>query len=690
MNTTSHTPPAFPPRSGRRLRVGDRVVDFPAREVRRDGRLVAHRVGIKSLMVLDLLAQRAGEVVTREECLAYAWAGTLPTDDVLTQAVKGLRRALRDDVEPRLVETISRSGYRLTVPVEWMAAPGGDGGPAVNPVASRPTRLPRLAASALAALLVTGLLGGWLWHRERESWHAPRVERIATQPGDERAPRLSPGGGLVVYVGADGALRLQRNAAEPSKPLAVPRPGETLDSPTWSPDGRYVAYLQRSPGKCEVAAVSIAAAQHRRMAACSAGMRSLDWSPDGRTLVGARPVGDGGTALVAWTMPQGPWRPVATGRARGDVESVPRFSPDGRDIAFVRRADAWIVPAGGGVARNATRRGVEIRGIGWDPDGRHLLLATFFRQGGGPHLGRVPADGGQIQSMGYYADIDGLDVARAARRVVVEETRSAGAIHAWVPGQRPVRLAASSGSDLLPSLSPDGRDIAFYSDRSGQLGLWIASLASSAPARRLGTLLPIPRHAPVWAANGQLLLLDGMQADRTGLFEVDVLSGRARAVPVPSGAPRMGLRRSPSTWDVVALDDRARPEMTRWRIDRERWHAEATLADVVAASEAADGGVFYTRASAPGVYRTGPALRPGVRVSPGPPRGGYRAWVAGATGIWWLDGTELVAPDGARTRVPVPASDTLVPVLGGRAPRFLLTTSRSSSDLVALAFGAND
>lgn len=651
---------------------------------------MAHRVGIKSLMVLDLLAQRAGEVVTREECLAYAWAGTLPTDDVLTQAIKGLRRALRDDVEPRIVETISRSGYRLTVPVEWMAGPGGAGGPAVNRVATRRSRLARPAMAALAALLVAGLLGGWLWHRQGESWHAPRVERVATQPGDERDPRLSPSGGLVAFIGTDGALRLQRNAAEPSKSLASPRPGETFESPAWSPDGRHVAYLHRSSGKCEVAAVSIAAAQRRRMAACSAGMRSLDWSPDGRTLLGTSPVGDGGTALFAWTLPQGPWRPIATGRARGDVESAPRYSPDGQDIAFVRRADAWIVPAGGGLARNATKRGVEIRGVGWDPDGRHLLLSTFFRQGGGPHLGRVPTAGGQIESVGYYADIDGLDVAREAGKVVVVETRSTGAIYRWVPGQPPVRLAASSGSDLLPSLSPDGRDIAFFSDRSGELGLWIASLTSATPARRLGTLVPIPRHAPVWAADGQLLLLHAMQGDRTGLFEVDVLSARARLVPVPAESPRMAMRRSPSHWDVVALDERARPAMTRWRVDRERWHADATLPDVGAASEAADGGVLYTRLSAPGVYRTGPALRAVRRVSPGPPRGDYRAWVAGATGIWWLDGAVLVAPDGIRTRVPVSAPETLVPVLGGRAPRFLLTTSRTSSDLVALAFGAND
>ena len=108
----------FPPKGGRRLRVADREVDFLAREVRRDGQLIAQRVGIKSLQVLDLLAQRRGEVITREECLNFAWADTLPTDDVLTQAVKGLRRALHDeDDDARMIETVARVGYRLTAPV---------------------------------------------------------------------------------------------------------------------------------------------------------------------------------------------------------------------------------------------------------------------------------------------------------------------------------------------------------------------------------------------------------------------------------------------------------------------------------------------------------------------------------------------------------------------------------------------
>ena len=105
-----------------RLRVGECVVDIPLREiVRTDGSKT--RVTVKPIAVLTMLAHRSGEVVSRDALLESVWAGTLPTDDVLTQAITVLRKALGDDRDaPTYVETIPKAGYRLLAAVEWLPA----------------------------------------------------------------------------------------------------------------------------------------------------------------------------------------------------------------------------------------------------------------------------------------------------------------------------------------------------------------------------------------------------------------------------------------------------------------------------------------------------------------------------------------------------------------------------------------
>ncbi|MFB3922731.1 MAG: winged helix-turn-helix domain-containing protein [Terriglobia bacterium] len=77
------------------------------------------RVQPKTMQVLVHLAERPSEVVTKDDLMRAVWADTFVTDDVLTRAISELRRVFGDDSkEPRFIETIPRSGYRLIAPVE--------------------------------------------------------------------------------------------------------------------------------------------------------------------------------------------------------------------------------------------------------------------------------------------------------------------------------------------------------------------------------------------------------------------------------------------------------------------------------------------------------------------------------------------------------------------------------------------
>lgn len=103
-----------PPSPG--IRIGDWTVEPALNQISAAGRTV--KLEPKAMAVLAYLADRPGEVVSRETLLSVAWPGVVVTDDALTQVVIKLRKALGDSAEsPAYIQTISKRGYRLVAPV---------------------------------------------------------------------------------------------------------------------------------------------------------------------------------------------------------------------------------------------------------------------------------------------------------------------------------------------------------------------------------------------------------------------------------------------------------------------------------------------------------------------------------------------------------------------------------------------
>ena len=72
------------------------------------------RLTPKALALLYFLAERPGQVVTKEELFGAVWADTAVGDAALVTCIQELRKALRDDARrPRYIETLHRRGYRF-------------------------------------------------------------------------------------------------------------------------------------------------------------------------------------------------------------------------------------------------------------------------------------------------------------------------------------------------------------------------------------------------------------------------------------------------------------------------------------------------------------------------------------------------------------------------------------------------
>ena len=94
-------------------------------ELRKEGMRV--RLEGQPLAILQMLLDRPGELVTREELQKKLWPGDTFVDfeHSLNAAVKRLRAALIDSADqPRYIETLARRGYRFVAPTNGVGPIG--------------------------------------------------------------------------------------------------------------------------------------------------------------------------------------------------------------------------------------------------------------------------------------------------------------------------------------------------------------------------------------------------------------------------------------------------------------------------------------------------------------------------------------------------------------------------------------
>jgi len=165
-----------PPAPGKeRVQIGGWAVEPALNLLSAAGKAV--KLEPKAMAVLVFLANRPGQVVSRDVLLSAIWSGVLVGDDSLTQVVIKLRKALGDtSVAPTYIQTIAKGGYRLIAPVvrsvELASAPDRP-----DPAPSHTERRPRiawLAGASITALLLSA--AGFWWIKGERVASVPQVQ----------------------------------------------------------------------------------------------------------------------------------------------------------------------------------------------------------------------------------------------------------------------------------------------------------------------------------------------------------------------------------------------------------------------------------------------------------------------------------------------------------------------------------
>jgi Tol biopolymer transport system component/DNA-binding winged helix-turn-helix (wHTH) protein len=604
------------------FRLRGRVVDPSLNRVTASGQTV--QVEPKIMQVLVALAERPGEVVTREELMARVWTGVFVTDDVLNRAVRELRRLFDEEEQPSAIETIRKRGYRLTVPVERiengdLARPLGVPHPGSPPGAAptRPRWLPGIAplvamllAAAAAAFLIARFGVGRPASVDTEA--RVRFTPFTSEPGNEVDPALSASGRLAyVARGPDGRAHLFAKLSPDARSVQMTDGASRQYAPAWSPDETQLAFVEMSDGGCSIRIASADLSRVRDLSPClSPGEHRMSWSPDGLSL--AVTAGAGSFASPAHiaivTIADGSHRALTAPPAAHIGDITPAFSPDGRQVAFVRSisgglGDVFVTSIEGGAPTRVTEDNADVLGVDWEPDGRHLVFSSD--RSGGINLWRVPIGGGEPALVaGGGAKVKHPSVARRAGSIAYEDWHYE--INLAERGVEPDSAASpvSPTSDrwnFHPQISPDGERLAFQSTRSGDYEIWIADRRGSDARQVTGSRSY--KSLPRWSADSRHLVFASRAAGRTEIVALDVAAGTSRTILIeattasaPSwshdgrhvyfGSPRGG------TWQL-------------WRVAAAGGSpAQVTTDGGYAALESLDGRwLYYTRLDRPGLLR---------------------------------------------------------------------------------------
>jgi Tol biopolymer transport system component/predicted Ser/Thr protein kinase len=518
----------------------------------------------------------------------------------------------------------------------------------------------RWAIPALAALLVA-LTGVTVWYYEPFgrpkavlSSATTKISPFTSFPGAADQPAFSPDGRQIAFswdgggknidlyvklVGAGSPLRLTTNPAQDI-------------SPSWSPDGRYLAFIRRDDNENAIFVVPALGGSERKVGTADGTFSSqlwtecrLNWSPDGKTLAVPDRLSQEERYGIFLVSAEDGEKHRFTSPPENSGDGAPAFSPDGQKLAFIRSigfssAEIYVTDTRGGEPRPLTHDGQRIHSLAWTADGQEIVFSS--NRGGGFGLWRVAVDGGipeQVAGTGQNAfspaiSLQGDQMVYNVSFIDSNIWRADGP----AAGRKgtPTKLISSTRQDHSPQYSPDGKKIAFASDRSGSEEIWTCE-SDGSNCTQLTSFNGSSVGSPRWSPDSRQIVFDARPNGNADIFVISIEGGKPRALVSEPYHDVMASWSWDGAWVYFCSNRTNNREI--WKIPAAGGEAvQVTQGGGFEAFEAANGeALYYTKGrGASGVWQTPTTGGEETQVPELIDAAYFRYWAVSPEGIYFV------------------------------------------------------
>ena len=545
--------PAFQS-TAERVRFDVFELDLQAGELLKGGRKI--KLQEQPLRVLLQLMEKAGGVVTRDELRRELWPADtfVDFDHGLNSAVARLREALGDSAEkPRFIETVAKRGYRFIAPLESKPETQPDLA-SVLPQNSRvPPRPFWIAATVCLALISSASI--WALYRPHTDAQLAKLEVVPLigLRGFQATPAFSPDGALVAFRQSDGRNTngIYEAAVGGEKSIQLTSdPGDCC--PTWSPDGRQIAFVRFSGKSFSIFIMPALGGTERRLYHGPDHLGGgLSWSPDGNLIAFSESHGSDPTRawISALSLADSSIKGISS-PPPGWIDRSPSYSPDGARLAFIRSAvagvsnDIYVMATNGGSEKRLTFDHRPMTGsLAWTSDSREIVFASA--RGAQMGLWAVAAEGSIPRPLsGPVGEASWPTIPLKNDHTLVYE-QGVSKWDVWRLDLKdsshslkaPFALVSEKGDKMRPELSPDGKKVAFESDRLGFWDIWTCEVNGSRCDQV--TSLHGTAGRPRWSPDGRYIAFEFHPHERSEIYMVEVPGGVPRLVPTIPGSDNL-------------------------------------------------------------------------------------------------------------------------------------------------------
>lgn len=249
-----------------------------------------------------------------------------------------------------------------------------------------------------------------------------------------------------------------------------------LESPTWSPDGKQIAFAASFTGQgadWNVYLANIDGTELRQLT--RTGAWDATWSPDGKTIAFVSTIA-GKRQISLMSVDGSASRPITTGASDN---FHPAWSPNGAKMAFTCRSAAssriCVMNADGSDIHPVTDTDQQCRWPAWSPDGKRL---AYYSQG--DVWTKNLETGGRVKLFTVAPAASTLDWSPDGQQILfVADTGEQAGIEAFnISSKETRRIVAAEVLPGEPRWSPDGRRILFAA-AGGKPGIYLLDISAS-------------------------------------------------------------------------------------------------------------------------------------------------------------------------------------------------------------------